>query len=160
MSHNAIGHMMADISVSAGTSKRYTNHCLRGTCVTVLDEYFYARHIMSVSLHKSEAFIRSYSHNTSMAQKRKMAETTSKTCGLSDKTPPSNAFAMSASSVSGVSYVQNATAIASTIFTRPEDPPLSLPYDADLIRNYYLIYQVKTRFLVKQISQMYFQQCR
>ena len=90
LSHNAIGNMMSDISAAAGTSKRYTNHCIRGTCVTVLDENFDARHIMSVSLHKSEASIRSYSRSTSMAKKRKMAETISSKCGLSDNSEQRN----------------------------------------------------------------------
>ena len=52
-SKNKIGGLMSTLSKVANLSKPYTNHCVRATCVTILDhEGFEARHIMSVSGHK------------------------------------------------------------------------------------------------------------
>ena len=65
--------MMKNISIEACLSNIYTNHCIRATCVTTLDDAgFEARHIMAVSGHKSEASIRAYSR-TKMRTKRKMS---------------------------------------------------------------------------------------
>ena len=65
--------MMKTISLEAGLSQLYTNHCIRATCVTTLDDNgFEARHIMSVTGHKSESSIRAYT-KTKLGTKRKMA---------------------------------------------------------------------------------------
>lgn len=82
LSHNTLGNMMATISQKAGLETRYTNHCLRDTCVTLLDDNFDARHIMSVSQHRSEASIRSYARRTKFQKKGQMAETISNVSGL------------------------------------------------------------------------------
>ncbi|XP_072040965.1 uncharacterized protein [Amphiura filiformis] len=63
---NTLGKKVKVISQDAGCSKVYTNHCLRATCVTVLDD------IMSVSGHHSEQSIKHYSR-TSEDTKRKMS---------------------------------------------------------------------------------------
>ena len=69
--------LMKIISKEAGLSQIYTNHCIRATCITLLDSAgFEARHIMSVSGHKSESSIRSYA-KTNAGIKRKMASTIS-----------------------------------------------------------------------------------
>ena len=58
---NPLGEFMADLSKSAELSVRYTNHCVRATCITILDsEGFEACDIMTVSSHKSEQSIKSY----------------------------------------------------------------------------------------------------
>ena len=65
--------MMKRIGLDAGLSLTYTNHCIRSTCVSTLDEQgFEARHIMSVSGHRSESSIRAFSR-TKIGTKRKMA---------------------------------------------------------------------------------------
>jgi len=57
---------MKMLSVEANLSAIYTNHCLRATCITALDQAgFEARHIMTLSGQKTEASIRSYSRNVS-----------------------------------------------------------------------------------------------
>ena len=57
---------MKILSVEANLSGIYTNHCLRATCITALDQAgFEARHIMTLSGQKTEASIRSYSRNVS-----------------------------------------------------------------------------------------------
>ena len=52
---------MKILSQKAKLSKIYTNHCIRATVITNLDEEgFEARDIMATTGHKSEASIRSY----------------------------------------------------------------------------------------------------
>ena len=54
--------LMKEISIDAGLSISYTNHSIRATCITLLDDAGNeSRHIMSVSGHKSESSICSYS---------------------------------------------------------------------------------------------------
>ena len=70
---------MKNISIDAGLSMLYTNHSIRATCITVLDKAGNeARHIMSVSGHKNESSIRSYSQ-TDITMKRKMSDMLSST---------------------------------------------------------------------------------
>ena len=70
----SIERMMKRISVDANLSAIYTNHCIRATSISVLDgSGFEARHIMSVSGHRSESSIRCYS-KTDLPTKRKMSE--------------------------------------------------------------------------------------
>ena len=78
-SKSELGSMMCEISQIAKLSNKYTNHCIRATATTALDQAgFASRHIMSVSGHRSEASIKSYSRKTSTDQKRKMSETLGK----------------------------------------------------------------------------------
>ncbi|XP_072033396.1 uncharacterized protein [Amphiura filiformis] len=59
MGKNTLYNKMRNISIEAKTSQIYTNHCLRATNVATLDQAgFEARHIMSITGHKSEASIR------------------------------------------------------------------------------------------------------
>ncbi|XP_071956065.1 uncharacterized protein [Antedon mediterranea] len=58
---NTLGAKMHNICREAGTSKIYTNSCLRATTIHALgNEGFAPRHIMSISGHKSEASIKHY----------------------------------------------------------------------------------------------------
>ena len=69
--------MMKKLSKEANLSHIYTNHCIRATCITLLDRAgVEARHIMAISGHKSESSIRSYA-STSCSTKRKLAQTIS-----------------------------------------------------------------------------------
>ena len=71
--HNTLGKFMKTISVDAGLSQLYTNHYIRASCITVLDDGgVEARHIMNVSGHKSETSIKSYSRNVSESKKHEM----------------------------------------------------------------------------------------
>ena len=70
---NTLYSKTKDICIEAGVSRKYTNHCLRATTVTALDDAGYqARDIMTVSGHRSEASIRSYSR-TSEKRKKEMS---------------------------------------------------------------------------------------
>ena len=73
-SKNKIGGLMTTLSKDAQLSKKYTNHCVRSTCITILDwAGFEARHIMSVSGHKKIETIQNYSTQTSENAKRSMS---------------------------------------------------------------------------------------
>jgi hypothetical protein len=79
MGHNMIGNIMPKLSEKAGLSLRYTNHSLRATSVNILDNvgHFASRHIMTVTGHKSEASLETYSGYTGESIKRKMSDTLS-----------------------------------------------------------------------------------
>ena len=82
---NPLGEFMSTLSTQASLSMRYTNHSVRAMCISVLDsEGFEARDIMSVSSHKSEQTIKSYS-KTSDGKKRKMSEALSNALVISPK---------------------------------------------------------------------------
>ncbi len=56
-----LNDMMSRLSEIAQLSKRYTNHCIRGTAISALDEAGFPVHvIMQISGHKSESSIKSY----------------------------------------------------------------------------------------------------
>ena len=69
-----LGDRMKKIS-EADLSKIYSNHSTRATAATILDKSgFEARHIMSVSGHRSESSIQSYS-KTNEATKKRISDT-------------------------------------------------------------------------------------
>lgn len=71
---NTLGNMMQKISQEANLSKMYTNHCIRATCISVLDECGYeARHIIGLSGHKSELSIKHYASRLNKSKKRDMS---------------------------------------------------------------------------------------
>ena len=70
-----LGDMMKKISKEADLSKIYSNHSIGATAVTILDKSgFETRHSMSVSGHRTESSIRSYS-KTDEATKKRISET-------------------------------------------------------------------------------------
>ncbi|KAK3749055.1 hypothetical protein QZH41_019186 [Actinostola sp. cb2023] len=74
-----LGDKMKRISTAEELSYVYTNHSIRATSITMLDECGYeARHIMAVSGHRSENSIRSYASRTSLSTKRNMLDAISK----------------------------------------------------------------------------------
>ena len=70
-----LNNAMKILSERAKLSQMYTNHCIRASVVTKLDEErFEARHIMVVSSHKSENSIKSYSAKCPENKKKEMFE--------------------------------------------------------------------------------------
>ena len=66
-----LANKMKEISTEAKLSHIYTNHSIRGTSITLLDKAgFEARHIMTVSGHRNESSIRSYSKTDKKTKKR------------------------------------------------------------------------------------------
>ena len=79
---------MTEVTRAANLSKKYINHSCRATTVHVLDEAeFPSRHIMSITGHKSETSLKTYSGKTSENTKKRMSKVISeKTLGVSEKT--------------------------------------------------------------------------
>ena len=68
---NTLGSMLSRISKDADLSRVYTNHSVRATTITALnDAGFETRVIMAVSGHRSEASVRNYCTDINQAQKR------------------------------------------------------------------------------------------
>jgi hypothetical protein len=75
--------MMSAISEAASLSRRYTNHSLQATTAHILDEARVpSRHVMSVTGHKSESSLKTYSGQTTKSTKRLMSETLSARSGV------------------------------------------------------------------------------
>ena len=69
-----LNEMMKQLSKDAKLSMIYTNHSIRATCLTKLDEAgFEIRHIQAVSGHKSEESIKSYAKRCPENKKRDMS---------------------------------------------------------------------------------------
>lgn len=75
LGHNRLGSFMPELSKAAHLSQVYTNHSLRATTVHVLDSAeIPSRHIMTVTGHKAESSLKTYSGKTDDAAKRRMSE--------------------------------------------------------------------------------------
>ena len=71
--HNTLGKCMKTISIDAGLFQLFTNHCIRASCITALDDDgMEIRYIVNVSGHKSETSIKSYYRNVSESKKHEM----------------------------------------------------------------------------------------
>ena len=69
---------MAVLSEKAGLSSKYTNHSLRATSVHILDAaQIPSRHIMSVTGHKAEASLKTYTGHTDTDTKKNICRTLS-----------------------------------------------------------------------------------
>ena len=81
---------MKKLSENAGLSHNYTNHCIRSTCISELDNSgFEAHHITAVSGHKSETTIKNYSVKCPASKKREMSDALSaKILGMNITPPP------------------------------------------------------------------------
>ena len=67
---------MKNLSKNAALSKMYTNHSIRATVVTNLDQAGYkAHHIMATTGHKSESSIKNYSRMCPSNKRREMNDT-------------------------------------------------------------------------------------
>ena len=83
-----LNSMMKKISKNAGLSRIYTNHCIRATVVTSLDEKgFEARDIMATTGHKSEASIRSYSNKCKPKKRRAVSDALASNLECNEKIP-------------------------------------------------------------------------
>lgn len=72
---STLGNMMRSMSVKAGINPPLTNHCIRATSVTVLSEAnVETRHIKSVTGHRSDTSIESYSNRPSANQQQMMSD--------------------------------------------------------------------------------------
>ena len=82
MGTNVLGTMMVHISKIAKLSKVYTNHCLRATCITILDKTgFASREICQVSGHRNEGSLASYIGRVSDDKKHDISNALSRALG-------------------------------------------------------------------------------
>ena len=66
ISTNTMAGFMKRLSHTAELSTEYTNHCIRATTITILnDSGFESRHIVTVSGQKNQASLTSYCYDTS-----------------------------------------------------------------------------------------------
>ncbi len=82
---------MKDLSQQAALSAVFTNHSIRATCITNLDQAGYeSRHIMAVSSHKSESTLKTYTNKCPESKKCQMSETLTTKIALkkAKETPP------------------------------------------------------------------------
>ena len=89
---------MKNLSIKAELSKIYTNHCIRATVITKLNEKgFEARDIMATTGHKSESSIRSYATKCPEKKRREVSDALASTIvgdtptKITAKTPTSTA---------------------------------------------------------------------
>lgn len=121
---NKLYNKMSDISLQAKCSKHYTNHCLRATGVTILDAAgCEARHIMTVSGHRSETSIRSYSR-TGEDEKRKMSKILSAKTSLNFNSTATSSVQSSAAATN--QDHQASTSSSANNQTDPQSPQLQL----------------------------------
>lgn len=81
---NTLAAMMPTISRRGQLSRIYTNHSIRATSITTLDECgFESRHIMRVSGHRSEASLKSYAQKVPQSKKMEMSDCLSRKLGQS-----------------------------------------------------------------------------
>ncbi|XP_052679231.1 uncharacterized protein LOC128160024 [Crassostrea angulata] len=85
---NTLASLMSEISKKAKLSRIYTNHSIRATAITAMDEAgIEARHIMRASGHKNESSIRSYACRLNEPKKRQMSDCLSSALGTVNKNP-------------------------------------------------------------------------
>ena len=84
LSVNKLAGMMKNISETAKLSRCYTNHSIRATAITILDQNgVEARHIMSLSGHRNASSLQSYC-KTSENRKREISSMLSSATGSND----------------------------------------------------------------------------
>ena len=95
---------MVNISKAAKLSRVYTNHCLRATCITILDKTgFASREICQVSGHRNEGSLASYigrvsddkKHDISNALSRALGKEPNQKCSKTEIEKPSTSASRS-----------------------------------------------------------------
>ena len=77
-----LGTLMQNLSKRCNLSRVYTNHSIRATSVTILDEgNFSSRLIMKISGHRSENSLKSYSHRVKDTKKVELSHALGKALG-------------------------------------------------------------------------------
>ncbi|CAG2185548.1 unnamed protein product [Mytilus edulis] len=138
LGHNKLGIYMNEISKAANLSKEYTNHSCRATTVHILDEaQIPSRHIMSVTGHKSEASLKTYSGKTCEKNKKMMSDTLSEKtlCKTSKVTKPATLSSNIDFCLSQTSVTVETEAISTTSFGSFNLQPLSDSQTQNLIND-------------------------
>lgn len=81
---NALYSIMSNLSFESNLIKHYTNHCIRATSISTLDhQRIEARQTMSVSGHKNETSIKSYSSKLGDQNKHETSDVLGKNINFS-----------------------------------------------------------------------------
>lgn len=85
---NKLGSMMKEISEAAHLSKKYTNHSVRATAITLWsDAQIPSRHIMNISGHRNEESIKHYNTRPSTEQLRLCSDVLTGACSSTTQHP-------------------------------------------------------------------------
>ena len=80
---HTLGNFMSLISKQAQLSRPYTNHCIRATCISILDSMgFSARDICQISGHANEGSLSSYIGKADDGRKQELSDAISHSIGL------------------------------------------------------------------------------
>ena len=80
---HTLGNFMSLISKQAQLSRPYTNHCIRATCISILDSMgFSARDICQISGHANEGSLSSYIGKANDGRKQELSGAISHSIGL------------------------------------------------------------------------------
>lgn len=71
--HEPLENFMAQLSMDANLSKRYTNHSIRSTVMNILGDEFSDRKVIAWSGHKSENTVKQYARKLPSKTKREMS---------------------------------------------------------------------------------------
>ena len=113
---NQLSTIMKQISIGAGLSKKYTNHCVRATAITLWsDSCVPARHIMSISGHANEQSLASYNRRPSTSQLKNCSDI------LSHALQKGRAPAQTATAVASFSNSSSSTVTSTAVAQIPAD---------------------------------------
>lgn len=138
---NTLGNKMATISKKAGLSKVYTNHCVRATCIRILDTGgFASRDICQVSGHNNEGSLASYTGRVSNDRKCEMSSTLAQALGKKETLlpaaitvppPPATVTMASSSNATNTRFAVAAphAAPSPTLLLEVEDDDLEVNFD-------------------------------
>lgn len=100
MGKNKLQTMMATISELAHLSKRYTNHCVRATAITLWsDSNIPGRHIISISGHANEKSLEHYNRRPSSSQLRVCSDILAEAIEPQEQATTANSVARASNSV-------------------------------------------------------------
>ena len=92
---DTLNDAMKNLSKRANLSQIYTNHCIRATTVTNLNEKgFEARHIMATTGHKSETSIKSYATRCPDNKRRQMSDALAESMQKKQKSEPASTISV------------------------------------------------------------------
>lgn len=104
---DTLNNAMKCLSAAAGLSKTYTNHSIRATVVTVMDDNDCpTRHIQATTGHKSESSIKAYAKKISAKKRREICELLQNQVH-SENPPPPPAVAVPTNNLEVVNAIDN-----------------------------------------------------
>ena len=123
---NKLGDMMKEISLAASLSKVYTNHCVRSTTISALDEAGIPIHrIMQTSGHRSESSVKSYCDRQSL-EKYKESSNILARVGHDSKESMSGAVVGAVNNVENLTQNSQSHNVQNVVADLNHSPPLNV----------------------------------